>query len=233
MVASEQEEYEKSLAVTGSELVFVSSLDTSQMWRQPELMLDGIQGVIIGGSGEFDFDGGRGLTDTARTTSAELLGRLTPFIDRLFEHDTPLLGICYGHQMIALARGGKVSNDTAQKKVGSHEVSLTAAGKDDRLFSGLPDSFVAQYGHKDSITEIPSGVTVLVKGGACEASALRYSDRIYTLQFHPELTAKDVERKLRMSPGYLPEGVDTTDLIRESPEASSLLPRFVERIVRK
>jgi GMP synthase-like glutamine amidotransferase len=231
MIESEQDEYTRSLSSTGAELVFKNTLDESLPWKNPQELLDGALGVIFGGSGEFDFDGGRGDDDPARLTAHAIRDRVKMFIEYLFTNNIPTLGICFGHQIIGELRDAKVVNDTAQKKVGTHNVILNEEGKQDPLLKDAPGSFDAQYGHKDSLSSLPVGGVVLASADNCTYSIVRYSDKIYTLQFHPELNAQDVVRKLANSPGYLPEGVAPESIIRESKDASAILPRFVGSIV--
>jgi GMP synthase (glutamine-hydrolysing) len=127
--------------------------------------------------------------------------------------------------------GGYVSHDESQNKAGSFDVVLTADGLTDRLFSALPDTFVAQYGHKDSVTSLPRGATLLAQGPACRFSALRYGRSVYSVQFHPELDADGVMSRIRNTVGYLPAGVDPCSVVRPSPHASRIVPLFVECIV--
>jgi len=228
MVAGEQDEYRRAFTGTGFIPVFQSALDTSLPWNEPASIIGDARGVMLAGSGEYDFNGGRDLHDPARATSQQILTTLTPFLEYVFARDIPTLGICYGHQIIGEWREGKVSNDQTQKKSGSYEVSLTEVGRADPLFMGMPAVFIAQYGHKDSLTTLPKGAICIATGTNCRYSALKYGSNIYTFQFHPELTAEDISKKLSLSPGYLPEGIALTDVIKASPEASSLIPRFLE-----
>jgi GMP synthase (glutamine-hydrolysing) len=230
ILAEEQAEYAR--ATTGAAtLVFKNSLDETEPWDSPEILLGDAKAVIIGGSGDLDFDGGREDGHEVRVTSKNLVRRLTPFINHLFAHDIPTLGICYGHQIIGEYSGTRVFHDTKQNKVGTFLVSLTDEGKTDPLFSTLPPIFQAQYGHKDSLESVPTGAALLAKGERCRTSALRYGRSIYTTQFHPELTAEDARWKLANSPGYLPEDVSVDSLVKESPEASALIPNFIRLFV--
>lgn len=230
MVEGEQGEYTRALEGTGVALSFASVFDDSIDWNAPEMLLAPYDGVILGGSGEYDFDGGRPLTDEVRIESKAIVERLRPLLAYVFAHDVPLLGVCYGHQIVSEYLGVPVVNDLDQKKVGSHDVCLTEEGKLDPLFTELPERFIGQYGHKDSLSALPPGAVLLATGPSCKTSALRFGSRIYTLQFHPELTEKDVEWKLANSPGYLPEGITLEELIKPSPEASTLIPRFAKLI---
>ena len=104
--------------------------------------------------------------------------------------------------------------DETQSKSGSHEVHLTEEGSSDKLFKTLPKSFVAQYWHKDSVTNLPEGAMILATRPSCRFSALRYGDNVYTTQFHPEV-----------------ERITSDENPKPSPEASRLIPLWIERIV--
>lgn len=230
MLRVEKEEYAQVLEER-AELVCISSLDESLPWNEPEKIVTGYDAVLIGGSGDFDFDGGRADDDEARIVSQEIMTRLKPLILFVLEKDFPLFGVCYGHQIVAEVLGVRVLHDKAQTKVGSFLVSLTEAGKHDTLFSDMPETFMAQYGHKDSVTGVPEGATLLASSPQCNASAFRYGAHVYTTQFHPESTGEGMGKKLSNSPGYLPEGVSVESIIKPSFEASTLIPKFIDRIV--
>lgn len=230
MLAAERAEYERAVNSL-AHINFVTSLTTTLSWENPEELLGGYDGVIFGGSGEFDFDGGRAHDDEARMVSQEIKERVKKLVLYILKQDFPLLGICYGHQIIAEVGGVPVVNDHSQKKVGTFQVFLTDAGKMDTLFSQLPESFLAQYGHKDSASRIPEGAVLLANSPLCNVAAIRYGNNIYTMQFHPELTKDDVVWKLAHSPGYLPEGVSVDSIVRSSLEASMIIPKFIERVI--
>lgn len=188
--------------------------------------------TIFGGSAEFDLDGGRAHDDPARTTSYTILDVIRPLITDILEHDMPFLGVCYGHQLFAEHCGGTVTNDKAQKKVGTHTVMRTEAGRIDPIFRELPDVFYAQYAHKDSITNHPASATVLGSSPNCSFAALRYGNNIYTTQFHPELTADDLRRRLQCVAGYLPETTNLEEMLHESGEASDIIHLFCKEVMR-
>lgn len=189
-------------------------------------------GVIFGGSGDFDIDGGRELDDPARVTSQEILAKVSLAVEQIIALDKPFLGICYGHQLVAELRGGCICNNKEQSKIGTHEVELTMDGRLDPLFADLPQKFDAQYGHKDSICTLPDGAVLLASSNKCQGAALRYGCQVYTTQFHPELTVDDVRFRLENSPGYLPEGASIDTLARPSEEASRIIPKWCELIVK-
>lgn len=225
-VAQEQASLQREVGVYG-DVDFISALDESIDWKQPEKILKGYQGVILGGSGEFDFDGNRTSDDVARRTSYEFLEKLRALFGYLFEHDIPTLGICYGHQLLGAFAGAQVHCDEKQKKICSHELKLMVDKHDYFLFSDLPESFQAHYGHKDVLDRVPEGAVLLMNGGdQCKISALRYKNNIYTTQFHPELNFTDMVDRMKASPGYLPEGAIAEELFKDEPHSNTILQNF-------
>lgn len=210
-----------------AEIEFVSALDESINWAEPATLMVPYQGVILGGSGDFDFDGGRALDDAARQQSYRFLEQFRPLFQYLFDHDIPTLGICYGHQLLGAFAGAQVRRDEVQKKTRSHQVKLMIDKNDYFIFSDIPDTFYAQYGHKDSLDRVPEGAVLLMNGGeACKVSALRYKNNIFTTQFHPELTLEDMLARMQASPDYLPEGVIAEEVFKASPDANRILRNF-------
>ena len=203
-----------------------SALDDTIPWDDPEAILAPYHGLILGGSGDFDFDGGRSNHDASKQKSYELLERLQPLLAYVFAVDFPTLGICFGHQMIGAHAGATVCHDPSQKKSRSHTVAIVAQ-ESDRLLAGIPPTFAAHYGHKDSLDRVPDGATLLVHGGdQCRVSALRYGNKIYTTQFHPELILSDLHKRLEILPGYLPEGVSVEEVFVDDVASNKLLHNF-------
>lgn len=216
------------------DVAFASALDTTLPWEHPQTMLAEYQGVILGGSGDFDFDGGRSDDDEAKKTSYQILERLRPLLSYIIDNDLPTLGICYGHQLLGAFAGACVVNDLEQKKTRSHEVQLLAEAREHMLFTSVPNSFFAHYGHKDSLDRIPEGATLLAEGGReCRVSVLRYKKNIVTTQFHPELTMSDMVERLKAAPGYLPEGEAIEALFKDDASSSLILRNFARFVAER
>lgn len=233
-IALEQQSIQREIGSDVS-LKCISALNTAtHPWNNPALLLQGFTGVMFGGSGDFDFDGGRAKHDKAQTTSYTLLEQLRPLLDYIFEQDIPTLGICYGHQIIGAYAGALVVHDETQKKNRSHEVSVMVNKDTYCICDNIPDTFFAHYGHKDSLDRIPEGAVLLMNGGnACQVSALNYKQNIYTTQFHPELSYDDLYLRVEATPGYLPEGILVDEAYRKNTEANTILYNFGQLVARK
>lgn len=228
---AELKSYQDALA-DGARVDALSVLDEQLAWTTPDEILAKYDGVIFGGTGDFDISGGRIKSDPARLMGMIIFTRLRLFISQILETDMPALAICFGHQLVAQMQGGDIDADSSQKKTGTYDVRLTAEGKDDRLFGALPESFAAQYMHRDSVTTEPADAVLLATGESCKFSALRYKNNVYTVQFHPELSADVFIKRLNESSGYLPEGVRAEDVVQDSTESGSIIPLWLERVVK-
>lgn len=216
------------------EINFVNVWSNEVDWKRPVRHMSQYDGVILGGSGEYDFDGNRSEEDPARLTSYELLKRLRPLFSYIFERDVPTLGICYGHQLLGAFAGARVQCDGVQRKTCTHSLTLTTAAQDNVLFVDVPRTFSAHYGHKDSLDRIPDGAVLLAVGGDhCRFSALQYRTNIYSTQFHPELSVADIILRVGATPGYLPEGVLVEEVFTEAPYANKLLHNFGKLVAQK
>jgi GMP synthase (glutamine-hydrolysing) len=102
----------------------------------------------------------------------------------------PLLGICLGAQEIARVLGAKVGpHPDGLVEIGYHEVSPTAAGRDEFL-----DGPTVFYQWHSETFEIPSGAVHLAENEVFPGQAYRYDGNVYGIEFHPEMTRPMIER---------------------------------------
>lgn len=103
----------------------------------------------------------------------------------LFEEGIPVLGICYGLQLMAQRLGGKVGGGVT-REYGSRPVTVGDPG--DRLTAGLPAESTCWTSHGDRIDELPPGFMTLMSTPSCPAAAIGDPRRrLYGVQFHPEV----------------------------------------------
>jgi len=209
--------------------IFLSAFDKTVPWNQPKKILHGIDGVILGGSAELHLS--ERVDYLYRNLHDEMMDNMRFFIHYILKNDFPTLGICFGHQLLGYMLGSVVRYDPLQAKTGTFLVSILKEAYSDPLFTGIRSNFLAQYGHLDSLCQVPSDVMLLARGKQCRYSCFRYKDHIYGTQFHPELTDKDMKGRLRFSKEYVKNSEEETlQYICSSKQAELLLKNFVEYI---
>jgi GMP synthase (glutamine-hydrolysing) len=101
---------------------------------------------------------------------------------------TQVLGVCFGHQLLARAAGGRVVLNPRGREIGTVRVQLTEAGRKDPLFSWAGEAELeVQATHMDAVDPLPGGATVLASNENSAAQAYRLSETVAGVQFHPEL----------------------------------------------
>jgi GMP synthase (glutamine-hydrolysing) len=108
----------------------------------------------------------------------------------IFKLDIPILGICYGLQLLGKIFGGDVLN-SKKREYGSAEFSPTK----DPIFEGINSQITVWMSHGDKITKLPKGFKVIGKTNNSEFAAIR-KEKIYGLQFHPEVTHTPQGKKI-------------------------------------
>ena len=117
-----------------------------------------------------------------------------PKVDEaIFDLGIPVLGICYGCQLIAHTLGGKVEH-APHSEYGRREFSFL---KDSPLSVGIPETSVCWMSHTDHVTQVPAGFEVLATTESCPVTVYGSRERrIYGVQFHPEVVHSQYGNKL-------------------------------------
>lgn len=104
--------------------------------------------------------------------------------DAIFEMGLPILGICYGMQLMALHLKGNVEK-SQNREYGKAELQLTKASK---IFKGLPEEQIVWMSHGDLVTAAPPGFDVIGTSAGCPIASMADESRgFYGVQFHPEV----------------------------------------------
>jgi GMP synthase (glutamine-hydrolysing) len=156
---------------------------------------------------------------------------LEAWIPRVIEHNVPLLGICFGHQLLAQAMGGRSGYNPKGREIGSVAIGLTLEGKKDRLLGTLPEVFIAHTTHAQTVEELPTNALRLAENPAESNHAFRLGDKAWGVQFHPEFSAGIMSAYVKEQTVTLfKEGHDVTALqsaICDTDAANALIKRFV------
>lgn len=134
--------------------------------------------VVLGGDmGAYDDAAYPWLTDVKR------------LVLRAVADDSPVLGICLGHQLVAVALGGAVVRNPHGQQIGVLDVGWTEAARDDPLVGALVATGApcpAVQWNNDVVTRLPEGSTVLARTGRGEVQAVRFARTVHGVQWHPE-----------------------------------------------
>jgi GMP synthase (glutamine-hydrolysing) len=131
--------------------------------------LKGAAGIILSGGPQSVYDAGSPTADK-----------------KIFELGIPILGLCYGHQWLAQALGGKVESAKV-KEYGKTRIELMEDGG--QFLRGLPQTSVAWMSHGDAVTALPPGFTTIIRTKDCAIAGMADDVRkFYGIQFHVEVT---------------------------------------------
>ncbi|XPV70608.1 MAG: glutamine amidotransferase [Halarcobacter sp.] len=151
------------------------------------------------------------------------------WIPILIEKEIPLLGICYGHQLLGKSMGGISDFHKDGMEIGSVEINLSNNVANDKLFSGVPKSFMAHTIHSQSVLELPKDSIHLAYNKYEKNHAFRIGKNAWGVQFHPEYN-EDIMQS------YIKEVGKDKDIpidiliknIKKTPYANLVLKRFGE-----
>ncbi len=130
----------------------------------------------------------------------EPLGWLEPaarYLEQMMVKGKPMLGVCFGHQLIARILGARVARNPHGVSMGPSVVELTNRGTRDPLFTHIPRRFVVHETHADVVLEPPAGVDILLKSPVDAFHGFRIGEKVWTLQFHPEMGELEMDAVLQ------------------------------------
>ena len=221
LYASSQPEEYRVLAGADTDLVraaIASEVHPVVEWRtrrDPVPDLDEFSGLVVGGS------------PSAAYAMEPWIRRLQAVVIDAMRRELPLLGICFGAQILARSLGGKVRPSTRGFRVGNHRLRLRAEAANDPLFFDLPREIDVLLNHGDIIDGVPPRAILLACLGPVVQAFRVAGCPAWAVQFHPEFTPdflrclEPVARTAWPDRGFL-------ETLAPTPAARSLLPRFLQ-----
>ncbi|MGA7438139.1 MAG: glutamine amidotransferase [Luteibacter sp.] len=172
------------------------------------------------------------------TGSASMVTERLPWSERTagwirdaMDIDLPLLGVCYGHQLMSHALGGRVDYLPGGREMGTVPLTTHEPAATDMLGVALPATFHAHTTHEQSVLELPRGAVSLASSARDPHHLVRYGKHAISTQFHPEFSAEVMRAYIRRKHDVLAsEGTPPAGLLAAvvaTPHATGLLRRFV------
>jgi len=122
-----------------------------------------------------------------------------------YNNAIPILGICFGHQIISSALGGIVNRNPKGWELGSFKINFNKKGKNNMLFKNIDFNDYFYFSHEDIVLELPQDAIEL---GSNNMGIQSYSinNKIYGVQFHPEFSVEIMKKyvEIRYSRGIIP-----------------------------
>lgn len=178
---------------------------------------DDFAGCVITGSHDMVTDDSAWMRETAT------------WIQQAVDAGLPVLGICFGHQILAVALGGEAGNHPNGLEMGTVGITLTDEGREDLLLGHLPPGFKANMAHSQTVLKLPEHAVLLAKGAHEAHQSYRVGDHAWGVQFHPEFNADAIRIYLDDQREKTKREEETRALlfpVEETPESATILERF-------
>ena len=155
---------------------------------------------------------------------APWLPRVRERVREAVRDGTPTLGVCLGHQLVAVALGGTVARNPAGQQLGLLELGWTEAAADDELLGPLAGPRRGVQWNDDVVTTLPAGATLLAATPQGEVQAVRFAPRVWGVQLHPEVDRSVLDPWAASDRGsHEAQGIDQEALLRSVDEARAEL----------
>lgn len=139
------------------------------------------------------------------TDHADWIERAVAWVAEIVQNRIPLLGICFGHQLLARALGGVVDYNPKGIEVGTVALHMTEEARQDPLLSGLANNTRVHVSHRQSVLTLPPQAVLLASTYLDAHNSFRVGDVAWGVQFHPEFNAQIVRGYVE----YFKSGLET------------------------
>ena len=207
-----------------------------------------IAGMGVSGVRQVDVFKDQPLPPIAKTTGIVITGsaamvshredwseETAQWLKQAVEAGLPVLGVCYGHQLLAHALGGRVGPNPNGRQIGTVTTKMLDTARDDPLLGYLPLQFGSQATHSESVLELPSGAERLATSPLDKNFSIRFSENAWGVQFHPEFSGPVMSEYINCrSDAIRGEGLNPDKLlsnVTDTDKARSVLGKFAELIL--
>ena len=159
----------------------------------------------------------------------EWIGYIKNKLFDMLEAKKPILGICFGHQLIADTFGGEVKLNSKGWELGSCKVNLTMEGKNNLLFDDLNTPLDVFQSHQDVVTKLPEEALLLAEN-SMGIQSFSYKNLFYGVQFHPEFTKTVMEKYLEIR--YQKGIIKNKPEVLESKYSQRVVINFINNIIK-
>jgi GMP synthase (glutamine-hydrolysing) len=196
-----------------------SSVDVRKEAALPPF--DAVSALIVTGSASSVTERTRWMLDTEDYLRDAVSRRL------------PVIGICFGHQLLAQALGGRVDKNPLGREIGTVELERLDL---DPLLAGAEEPYWVNMTHVDTVVDLPADARVLARTALDRYAAVRFADAVWGVQFHPEIDGGVLREYVnaRRAP-LLSEGLDPEAILgraRDTPAGAGVLQHFADLVAR-
>ena len=154
--------------------------------------------------------------------------RAEEYVRRIVDAEVPLLGICFGHQLVGQALGGEVAKNPRGREIGTVRLEVL---RDDPMLAGQPRAFDVQVTHSDSVVRLPPGATLHASTELEPNTIFSVGPYVRCVQHHPEMDESVIRGYVQARYDLIAsEGLDAAKIlasVRPAPENSQTLRNFV------
>lgn len=192
----------KSMSLTAAQVVIT---DVHRGESLPTKFTD-LCGVVITGSAAMVTEQSEWMINTQR------------WLEIVIGLKIPVLGVCFGHQLLADLLGGQVAYNPKGRNMGYSVCHLTQAGTKDLLLGSISTEshFNTLVSHQQSVIQLPQSVERLAYCDRDENHAFRYQNHVWGMQFHPEWTVAIMQAYIKQRQADLQaEGFDPQSMLKQ------------------